>query len=239
MDYWVKNYDVHYLRILDECFTFNRQHVIDFCNALIERNYNLSIWINARADLVDKELLVIMKKAGIDWIGYGFESGSRKIRGNVQKAQYTEEKIMEVVQMTHEAGIYICSNFMFGLPGDDKESMQESLDFARKICCEWPNFYCTMAYPGSRMYQEAVANGGAGLPDSWLGYTQLGYETCPFPTEKLTSAEILAFRDYAFDAFFENNPKYWENIQKKFGQEAVQAIEKLLQNKLKRRLLEN
>lgn len=239
VDYWVKNYDVHYLRILDECFTFNRQHVIDFCNALIERKYNLSIWINARADLVDKELLVIMKKAGIDWIGYGFESGSRKIRGNVQKAQYTEEQIMEVVQMTHEAGISICSNFMFGLPGDDKESMQESLDFARKICCEWPNFYCTMAYPGSRMYEEAVANGGAGLPDSWLGYTQLGYETCPFPTEKLTSAEILAFRDYAFDAFFENNPKYWENIQNKFGSEAVQAIEKLLQNKLKRRLLEN
>lgn len=238
VDYWVKKHNAYYLRILDECFTFNRQHVMDFCKGLTERGYDLSIWINARADLVDPEMLRAMKAAGIDWIGYGFESGSKKIRGNVQKAQYTEEHIREVVRMTHEAGISICSNFMFGLPGDDMESMQASLDFARELCCEWPNFYCTMAYPGSQLYRDAAADGGAGLPDSWLGYTQLGYETHPFPTEHLTSKEILAFRDYAFEAFFQDNPRYWENIQRKYGDEAVQAIEKLLKNKMKRRLLE-
>lgn len=238
VDYWVQKYNVHYLRILDECFTANRQHVFDFCRLLEQRQYGLSIWINARADLVDPEMLAVMKRAGIDWIGYGFESGSKKIRSHVQKAQYSQEQIRAVVDMTHNAGISICSNFMFGLPGDDQESMQASLDFARELCCEWPNFYCTMAYPGSQMYREAVANGGEGLPESWLGYTQLGYETQPFPTEHLSSAEILAFRDRAFEAFFQDNPRYWENIQRKFGSSAVQAIEQLLQNKLKRRLLE-
>lgn len=238
VDYWVKKHNVYFLRILDECFTYNRQHVMDFCQGLAERNYQLSIWINARADLVDPEMLRAMKAAGIDWIGYGFESGSRKIRGNVHKAQYTEEKIREVVKMTHDAGISICSNFMFGLPGDDMESMQASLDFARELCCEWPNFYCTMAYPGSQLYREAAAKGGDGLPDSWLGYTQLGYETCPFPTEHLTAKQILEFRDYAFEAFFRDNPPYWENIRRKYGEAAVQEIEKLLQNKMKRCLLE-
>jgi len=239
VDYWVEKHNVYFLRILDECFTFNRQHVMDFCNGLIKRQYHLSIWINARADLVDQEMLHVMKAAGIDWIGYGFESGSRKIRGNVHKAQYSKERIRDVVRMTHEAGISICSNFMFGLPGDDMKSMRESLNFARELCCEWPNFYCTMAYPGSQLYREAVANGGAGLPDSWLGYTQLGYETQPFPTEHLTAKEILAFRDYAFEAFFRDNPRYWENIQQKYGDDVVREIEKLLKNKMKRRLLED
>ena len=239
VDYWVKERNAYFLRILDECFTFNRQRVMDFCQALIERRYDVSIWAYARVDSVDSEMLRTMKAAGIDWIGYGFETGSQKIRGNVHKAQYTEDQIRNVVKMTQEAGISICGNFMFGLPGDDMESMQESLNFARELCCEWPNFYCTMAYPGSQLYREAVANGGVGLPDSWLGYTQLGYETQPFPTEHLTAKEILAFRDYAFEAFFRDNPRYWENIHQKYGDEVVRAIEKLLENKMKRRILED
>ena len=238
VDYWVKKRNAHYLRIIDECFTANRQHVIAFCEGLIARNYGLSIWINARTDMGDPELLSATHKAGVDWIGYGFETGSKRIRGNVQKAQYTEDKIREVVQMTHDAGISICSNFMFGLPGDDMQSMQDSLNLARELACEWPNFYCTMPYPGSKMYRDAVANGGKGLPESWLGYTQLGYETQPFPTEHLTAKQILQFRDDAFDAFFEDNPKYWNNIQKKYGDEVVDAIHQLIKNKLKRRLLE-
>lgn len=239
VDYWVKKRNAYFLRIMDECFAFNRQHVMDFCHALIERRYDLSIWAYARVDSVDPEMLRTMKAAGIDWIGYGFESGSRKIRGNVHKAQYSEEQIQEVVKMTQEAGISICGNFMFGLPGDDMESMRESLNFARELCFEWPNFYCTMAYPGSELYRETVANGGEGLPDSWLGYTQLGYETQPFPTEHLTAKEILAFRDYAFEAYFRDNPRYWESIHQKYGDEVVQAIQKLLETKMKRRILEN
>lgn len=238
VDYWVKKHNVFYLRILDECFTFNRQHVLDFCNELIQRNYQLSLWVYARVDSVDEELLCVMKSAGIDWIAYGFESGSKKIRGNARKAQYSEERIREVVKMTHEAGISICGNFMFGLPGDDMETMQENLDFAKELCIEWPNFYCTMAYPGSQLYRDAVKMGGKGLPDSWLGYTQLGYETQPFPTEYLSAKEILAFRDYAFNEFFCDNPQYWENIRRKYGEEAVQAVERLLENKLSRRLME-
>ena len=235
IEYWVNKYDVYYLRILDECFTYNRDHVFAVCNAIIDSGHKLSIWINARADLVDKEMLAIMYKAGIRWIGYGFESGSIRIRETVQKGQYDLEKIKNVVKMTHEAGIHICSNFMFGLPGDDLESMKDSLALAKELCCEWPNFYCTMAYPGSRMYREAVLSGSE-LPDNWLGYAQLSYETHPFPTEHLTANEILAFRDYAFNDFF-NNPKYIEMIETKFGHDAVMAVYNVLKSKLKRKLL--
>ena len=77
------------------------------------------------------------------------------------------------------------------------------------------------------------------LPDSWLGYAQLSYETHPLPTEYLTSKEILAFRDYAFEAFFKDNDSYFNMIEKKFGQPAVDAINGMLEGKLKRKLLGN
>ncbi|MCC8195109.1 MAG: B12-binding domain-containing radical SAM protein [Deltaproteobacteria bacterium] len=236
IDYWVAKQGVYYLRILDECFTVNRKHVFDFCNLLIERGHKLSIWINARTDLVDQEMLEIMSKAGIRWIGYGFESGNIRIRNTVQKGQYDLDKIKNVVKMTHDAGISICSNFMFGLPGDTVETMQDTLALARELCCEHPNLYCTMAYPGSKLYREALAQGWE-LPDSWLGYAQLSYETHPLPTEFLSSAEVLAFRDFAFQEFYRNNPHYFQNIRNKFGDQAIAAIEGMLQGKIPRKLL--
>lgn len=236
IDYWVNKHNIHYLRILDECFTVNRKHVMEFCRLLIERDYGLSIWINARTDLVDKELLETMSKAGVRWIGYGFESGSISIRRTVKKGQYDLDRIKDVVNMTHDAGIHICSNFMFGLPGDTLETMQDTLALAKELSCEHPNLYCTMAYPGSKLYQEAV-NKGWELPDSWLGYAQLSYETHPLPTEHLSAKEILAFRDYAFEEFYKDNQRYFDNIQNKFGPAAVEAVNSMLKGKIPRKLL--
>lgn len=237
VDYWVKKHNVYYLRVYDECFTFNKEHVHRFCDLLIERGYKLSLWINARTDLVDEELLAKMYKAGVRWIGYGFESGSKKIRGLVKKDQYTVDQIKHCVKITHDAGIYICSNFMFGLPDDDYETMQDSLNLARELCCEHPNFYCTMPYPGSKLYSDCVRD-GVELPSSWLGYTQLGYECHPMATKYLTAKEVLAFRDKAFDEFYANNDAYFDNLRQKFGEEPVKLVKKMLGHKLKRRLLE-
>lgn len=236
IDYWVQKHNVYYLRVYDECFTFNKDHVNRFCDLLIGRGYQLSLWINARTDLVDEELLSKMYQAGIRWIGYGFESGSTRIRGNVKKDQYSVDAIKRCVKMTHDAGISICSNFMFGLPEDDYETMQMSLELAKEICCEYPNFYCTMPYPGSQLYEDCVRD-GVELPDTWLGYTQLGYECHPMATKYLSSKEVLAFRDQAFDQFFENNDAYFENIRNKFGEEPVSLVKGMLRHKLKRRLL--
>lgn len=236
IEYWVTKRGAYYMRVFDECFNFNRNHAVKICNAIIERGFKINMWINARTELVDEELLELFYKAGIRWLGYGFESGSKRIRGNVQKAQYGEETIRKVTKMTQDAGLSICGNLMFGLPGDNLVSMMESLAMARDLCWEWPNFYCTMAYPGSRLYEECIEK-GVKLPDSWLGYSQLSYETEPLPGENLSSAEILAFRDYAFDAYFRDNHKYFAMMEKKFGTEVVTAIKSSLNKKIPRRIL--
>lgn len=236
VDYWVHKHNIYYLQIFDECFTFNRDHVNRICDLLIERGYQLSIWIYTRTDLVDEALLAKMYQAGVRWVGYGFESGSKRIRGLVKKDQYTTDQIKHCVKITHDAGISIGANFMFGLPDDDLETMQDTLDLARELCCEHITFSCTMPYPGSQLYNDCIRD-GVELPDSWLGYTQLGYECHPMATKYLTSKEVLAFRDHAFNAFFENNDAYFENLRSKFGDEAVAVVKEMLGHKLKRRLL--
>ena len=135
--------------------------------------------------------------------------------------------------MTHEAGIYIVGNFIFGLPQDNKETMQETLDLAIELNCEYTNFYVAMAYPGSGLYEEALKE-GVPLPKTWLGFAQFSEETFPLPTRYCTSAEVLRFRDMAFQQFH-SNPAYLAMIRQKFGVKTEEHIRQMLQYKIQRK----
>ena len=108
-------------------------------------------------------------------------------------------------------------NFIFGLPDDDFQTMQESLDMAKELNCEYINFYVTMAYPGSRLYEEALKK-GIKLPENWLGFSQTNEETLPLPTKYLSGSDVLRFRDKAFREYF-TNPRYLKMIEEKFTKE--------------------
>lgn len=238
IDTLVKKYDVKYIKLLDENFVLNINHVESICDLLIERNYDLNIWAYARVDTVNEKILKKLKKAGIQWLAYGIESASELSLADVSKGQYSVQKIHDVMAMTKAAGINIMANFMFGLPEDTKESMEETLNLARELNPEYINFYCTMAYPGSNLYLSTQKEHPEHLPENWLGYSQFSYECLPLPTNYISAKEVLRFRDYAFNAFFDDNERYFNHIRAKFGEATVEDIKKMLTKKLKRRLLE-
>ena len=116
-----------------------------------------------------------MKRAGINWICYGIEGGNKTIRDKVSKGQFDGDRISRAVGSTYDAGIHILGNFMFGLPDDTLETMQETFEMARGINCEYANFYCTMAYPGSKFVRGGRSRGKAaskldGVFPVWPGY---------------------------------------------------------------------
>ena len=138
-----------------------------------------------------------LNRAGFRWLALGIESGSKHVRDGVEKGRFGQEDIIKVVRKIQNAGINVIGNYIFGLPDDTLETMQDTLDLAIEANCEFANFYCAMAYPGSKLYDLALERNWA-LPESWIGYSQHSFETRPLPTEKLTSAEVLKFRDEAF-----------------------------------------
>ena len=110
--------------------------------------------------------------------------------------------------------------------------MQETLELAIEANCEFANFYSAMAYPGSQLYQQAIQHGWK-LPENWIGYSQHSYETLPLPTEHISAAEVLKFRDEAFVKYF-TNERYLNLVKDKFGEEVSRHIEKMLEIKLDR-----
>jgi len=234
IDTLVNEYGVKNIKFADEIFVLNKKHVSGICDLIIERGYDLNIWAYARVDSWTPELLEKMKRAGINWICLGIESGSARVRDDVHKG-YKHGDVFEAVEAMRSAGIYIIANYLFGLPEDDIESMQETLDLALELNCEFANFYCAMAYPGSKLYDRAVAE-NLPLPETWSGYSQHAYDTLPLPTKYLSGVEVLRFRDLAFSTYF-TNKRYLEMIHQTFGPEVVEHIKEMTSHKLERKYL--
>jgi len=234
IDTLVNEYGVKNIKFVDEMFVLNKNHVIGICDHIIERGYDLNIWAYARVDTIKDGFLEKLAKAGFRWLALGIESGSKHVRDGVEKGRFGATDIIKVVHDIQDAGINVIGNYIFGLPDDTFESMQDTLDLAIEANCEFANFYAAMAYPGSKLYGMATEKGWQ-LPDSWIGYSQHSYESRPLPTETLTSAEVLKFRDEAFMKYF-TNKDYLELVRTKFGQDVLDHIDRMLEINLPRKL---
>jgi radical SAM superfamily enzyme YgiQ (UPF0313 family) len=221
IDTLVRDYGVTSIKFADEMFFFNRKHVEGICRALIERDYGLNIWAYARVDTVNSSLLGLMRQAGFRWLCFGIEAADNHVRDAVNKGT-RKEHIVETLNTVRDAGIHIGANYIFGLPDDDMESMERTLELAVDINAEFSNFYCAMAYPGSDLYREALENKWP-LPADWSGYSQLSMDTLPLPTKHVTSAEVLRFRDRAFQRFT-LGPRHLAMIERTFGRDVVETL---------------
>ncbi len=239
IDYLVKHHGIKNIKFADEMFVLNKAHVYGICEGLIARNYDLNIWAYVRIDTAKKHFLEKLRAAGIHWLCPGIESGNKGVRMDVSKAKFTNSNVYEAIANMKELDIKIIGNFMFGLPSDTLDSMQETLDLAKDLNCEFANFYCTMAYPGSELHRN-VSKTGISIPGSdgigWSAYSQTSYDTLPLPTNTLSPKEVLAFRDKAF-LEYHSNPSYQSMVSKKFGQEVTADLNKTLAIKIQRKIL--
>lgn len=232
IDTLVTKYGAKNIKFPDEMFVLNERHVMGICDHIIERGYKVNIWAYARVDTVKEKFLAKLKQAGFNWLALGIESGSKHVRDGVEKGRFGDTDIELTVKKIQGAGIHVLGNYIFGLPDDTYESMNETLTMAKNLITEWANFYSAMAYPGSQLYAQAIKNGWK-LPKDWLGYSQHAIETLPLPTETLTGGEVLAFRDLAHVAYF-TSPEFQFLVQRKFGQKVIDHISETLKHTLKR-----
>ena len=133
------------------------------------------------------------------------ESGEKNVRLEVAKENFEDVDVKIVVDKVHEADIEVLANYIFGLPGDTKESMQKTLDLSFELCTLGWNGYAAMALPGSELYKDALEK-GYNLPEDYEGYSFSFLQHLPLPTKSLESFEILKFRDDAFKKYYSYEP---------------------------------
>ena len=136
----------------------------------------------------------------------------------------------------HDSDIEVMANYIFGLPGDDADSIKKTFNLSLELNTLGWNTYAAMALPGSFLYKNALEN-GIDLPENYEGYSFHSYDTLPLPTEKLSPSEILKLRDQAFTDYH-SYPPFLSKIEKKFGSEAKKNIVEMNKITLKRKILE-
>lgn len=189
----------------DDTFTAHPTRTKELCEEVIRRGLRVTWSANARAD-VKFEVLDVMKKAGCRELCVGFESSSKDVLKNVKKGlpDGVASKFMEAAD---KAGILIHGCFMVGNLGDTKDTLQETLDFAKRLNPNTAQFYPIMAYPGTTAYDEAKERGELASTDydKWLDKD--GQHNTTVIRRGLTSQELVDFCDQARREFY-LRPRY-------------------------------
>ena len=228
-------FGVRTLRISDEMFFLNRKYYGPILKGIIQRGLKFNLWAYARVDTVRKDQLELFKKAGVNWLALGIESGNQEVRLEIDKGRFKQVNIREVVKNIKDVGINVLGNYIFGFPEDNIKTMNETLDLAIELNCEHSNFYPAQALPGSPLYLFAKQQNWD-IPKKYEEFAFLSYECKPLRTKYLSASEVLEFRDNAWHKYF-GSSSFLNLVSKKFGDTANKNVNDLSKIKLKRKLL--
>ena len=153
----VDTYGLKEVNIDDGTFTTNKKRVIEFCQRLRQEGIKLVWTCNGRVDNIDDEMLSEMKKSGCKMIRLGVESGSQEVLDKIKKG-LTLEQIEEGVRLVKKHGIQALGGFMFGFPYDTRESVEQTIRFAKRLSPDQVQFSISMCYPGTSLYEYAKDN---------------------------------------------------------------------------------
>ncbi|MFQ5434295.1 MAG: B12-binding domain-containing radical SAM protein [Anaerolineae bacterium] len=183
-----------------DLFTVNREQVMGLCQKMIEENINIKWTCNSRVDYVDEEMLTMMGKAGCRLISWGIESGNEQILRHARKGAYPD-KAERALRWAKQAGIMNWGYFIIGLPGETEETIQDTIQFAKKLPLDIALFHVAAPYPGTPFFFEVVQNGWFRAGTRWEQVdmdkgTVLDYEN--LSAERLLYWQKRAFREWAF-----------------------------------------
>ena len=148
--------------------------------------------------------------------------------------KFEDVDIKKVIERVHSADINVMANYIYGLPGDTKETINKTLKLSLDLCTAGWNTYGAMALPGSKLYKDAKLK-KIKVPDSYEGFSFHSYNTLPLPTETLTAKEVITLRDEAFNKYH-THKSFLKLIEKKFGKIAADNILQMTKIKLKRKI---
>ncbi len=157
---------------------------------------------NSRAN-VDFETLKILKEGGLRLFVVGYESGNAQILKNIKKGVGLE-RARRFTQDCHKLGILIHGTFILGLPGETKDTIEESMRFAREMDCETIQVSLASPYPGTELFRQ-VSEAGYLAVDPLLD--ESGYQRCTVTYPGLTSDEIYGAVERFYRSFY-FRPRY-------------------------------
>ncbi len=194
--YLVEEFGVKEIHFEDDNLTLKRQHIKRICDLIIEKNLNIT-WAcpnGIRADKIDEDLAELMAKSGCYYFAYGVESANSNILKMIKKEE-TIEQIEKSIDCADKKGISCQGFFIFGLPGETKETIKESIKFAVKSRLSRAQFIILDVLPGSELWDT--------LKNKFVpNWQKNSYKEPEWIPEGLTKEYLLKAQSKAFFKFY-------------------------------------
>jgi radical SAM superfamily enzyme YgiQ (UPF0313 family) len=156
INYLAYDFNIKGLYFNDDTFGLNKEWLMDFCQSLRKMRFKLVWGCQSRADILSKEMLCQMKKAGCIQVDIGAESGSETVLKNLKK-DITPKDTEEVFKIARKVGLKTFATFILGCPGETTEDVKKTEELAKKISSR-VSFLILVPYPGSELFKMAKQN---------------------------------------------------------------------------------
>lgn len=154
-----QEYGINGLAFVDDTFTLSPKLVNDLCNEMIKHGTNIEWACHTRLNNASPDLFKKMHNAGCRLVVFGIESGNQYVLDNFIKKGINLKDAEKVLRWSKQAGITTGAYFMLGIPGESKENMYETIEFAKKLQPDVVNFNITRPMPKTEMYEIAEKHG--------------------------------------------------------------------------------
>ncbi len=210
----IDKFGVKEIKFYDDVFTLDRKWVIAVCTELEKQGLVIPWTCETRVDLVDSELLSVMKGAGCYMIAYGVESGNQGILDSLGK-NITLEQIARAFRLTREAEISPVAYFMLGSPNETPETIADTIEFAKRIDPDFVQFSIATPYPGTELDRLAAERGC--LPQEWDSYVYVDLKSVHGSTFEITimsRQELAEWNRKAYSSFYLRWRYVWKRMRK-------------------------
>ncbi len=192
--------EVKEIFIEDDTFTANKRRVKEFCEEIERRKLSVIWSCNSRPDL-DYETMKVMKQAGCRLLDVGYESGDDEILRNVRKG-ITTEQARQFTKNAKKTGLMILADFMIGLPGERRETVEKTIRFIKELKPELIQFSVATPIPGTEFYKWARDNGFLLVNDLEQSLDAKGYQRPIISYPEFTSGEIESYVEKGLKQYY-------------------------------------
>jgi len=169
-----------------DLFTFDKGRVIELCREIVDRGLDITWVCNSRVDTIDEERLEWMERAGCQLVSLGIESASEAILAGAKKG-IDREKIMRAVALFTKSRVKSLGYFVFGLPGETRETAEATIRFALELPLDYASFYTAVPFPGTPL-AAYLRDNGLIKPADWSRYDDSQCDVYDLPD--LTGEEL-------------------------------------------------
>ena len=189
-----------FMRFRDSTFIINKKWVHELCDRMIREKLHIRWTVNARVDQVEYNLLKHMKKAGLESIYFGVESGTQKMLDFYGKG-ITLKKVEDAFELCRKLKIKTGGYFMLGALPETREDMEATYQFAKKLKADVSLSFVFMPLPGSDLFDYYIKQGYK------VDYSKIKSDKASFPAAGYTLEELEAMRSKWWEDLNNLNPK--------------------------------